>query len=61
MLSGTPSNYFGRRIPVDVVIHPRNLDFVFVAYGGTISDEHFLVRLWLTFTPLQVELCYSIL
>ena len=28
-----------RRIPVDVVVHPRNLDFVFVAYGGIFPDE----------------------
>ncbi|KAF8506641.1 lethal giant larvae like, C-terminal-domain-containing protein [Russula emetica] len=24
------------RIPVDVVLHPRNLDFIFIAYGGGI-------------------------
>lgn len=48
MLPENPSIYICRRIPVDVVVHPRNLNFVFVAYGGTTSDEIFLVRLWLT-------------
>lgn len=41
MLSENSSDDFCRRIPVDVVVHPRNLNFIFVAYGGTISDENF--------------------
>ena len=31
-----PSDDLRRRIPVDVVVHPRNLNFILVAYGGTV-------------------------
>jgi hypothetical protein len=44
-----PSNDLCRRIPVDVVLHPRNLDFIFIAYGGTSLPDDSLVALWLRF------------
>jgi hypothetical protein len=28
------SNDLRRRVPVDVILHPRNLNFAFVVYGG---------------------------
>jgi hypothetical protein len=37
------STVLRRKIPVDVVVHPRNPNFVFVAYGGILPDQIFLV------------------
>jgi hypothetical protein len=35
----TTSVILHRRIPVDVVVHPRGPDFVFIAYGGIFLHE----------------------
>jgi len=38
-----------RRVPVDVVLHPRNLDFIFIAYGGTSVLSLTRLSCWLRF------------